>query len=247
MGCRPRRSRRALVPLLLLALVSSLVVGCGGGGAARDDATAESATATDILARASRRLAETPTVHFHLDVAGESYVDTGKNIRLLEAEGDLQRPDRVSATFKAEVLGRTITLQLITVGDQTWTTNILTGAWGPAPKEFAYRPTILFDNQDGIGPVMGRVQDARRLEDEEVDGRPTYHVVAEVAESVIETLTYKTMTGSPVIVDLWIDRETDDLLRARLSEPPTAGKAEPAVWTLDLSDHGEKVSIEPPV
>ena len=55
------------------------------------------------------------------------------------------------------------------------------------------------------------------------------------------------MTGSPVTVDLWIDRETDDLLRARLAEPPQPDKENPATWTLDLVRHGEEVSIEPPV
>jgi hypothetical protein len=46
---------------------------------------------------------------------------------------------------------------------------------------------------------------------------------------------------------LWIDQETHDLLRARLSEPPGPERPNPAVWTLNLSHHGEEISIEPPV
>jgi hypothetical protein len=204
-------------------------------------------TPDDILKKASRRLAETPTVHFILEVEGETYIDSGRNIRLLGAEGDLRRPDRVRTTFQAEVLNRAISLELVTIGDTSWTTNILTGKWGKAPLEFTYRPDVLFSTQDGIGPVMGRVEGARRLEDEEIKGRPVYHLRASVDQAVVGPLTYNTIQGSPVTVDLWIDQETYDLLRARMSEPPGTARPHPAIWTLDLSHHGEDVAIEPPV
>jgi hypothetical protein len=192
-------------------------------------------------------LAETPTVHFVLEVEGETYIDSAGTIRLLGAEGDLRRPDRVRTAFQAEIMGRAISLQLITIGEQSWTTNVLTGEWEPAPMEFAYQPDILFSTQDGIGPVMGRVEGAVRLEDEDVAGRPAYHLQATVDQETVGPLTYYTITGSPVTVDLWIDQETHDLLRARMSEPPGTARPHPAIWTLDLSHHGEDVAIEPPV
>lgn len=203
-------------------------------------------TASALLQQASARLAETPAVHFALEVQGDSFIDTTGNIRLVGAEGDLQRPDRVHTTFQAEVMGRTISMQLITVGQESWTTNILTGEWEPAPLEFAYRPDILFSTQDGIGPVMGRVDEVTRLDDEEIGGRAAYHLQATVDQEVVGPLTYHTIRGDPVTVDLWIDQETSDLLRARLTEPASEERPEPAVWTLALSHHGEDVAIEPP-
>ena len=235
-----------LIPALLVFMLH-VAAAFGTAAAATDGTPAASSAAVALLERASRRLAETESVHFELDVDGETFLDADGNIRLLEAEGDLQRPDRVRASFRVQVLRQNVTLQLITVGDRSWTTNLLTGEWEPAPVEFAYRPSVLFDNQAGIGPVMGRVEDVQQLDDEEVAGRTAYHLRASVAEEVIGPLTYETMVGSPVTVDLWIDRETDDLLRARLTEPPSAGRANPATWTLDLSDHGDQVTIEAPV
>jgi hypothetical protein len=231
-----------------LACAISLLLLSGCGGERPAPATPlPTPTPAQILEQASRRLAETPSVHFILDVAGDTFVDTGGAIRLLGAEGDLRRPDRVFTTFQAEVMGRQITLQLITIGEQSWTTNVLTGEWENAPLEFAYRPDTLFSTQDGIGPVMGRVQNAQRLDDEEIEGQSTYHLRATVDQSVVGPLTYYTITGDPVTVDLWIDQETHDLLRARLSEPPGPERPNPAVWTLNLSHHGQDVSIEPPV
>ena len=241
----PTLSRRHLLASTVAPFVA-LLAGCGTPPEQPTPTAAPTATPADLLTRASERLAATPAVGFSLDIEGDTFVDPNRTIRLLSATGDLVRPDRVWTEFQAEVVGRAITLQLITIADQTWLTNILTGAWGAAPTEFAYRPDVLFDTQNGIGPVMGRVEDVQRLEDDVLDDRPVYHLRAAVEESVIGPLTYYTLKGSPVVVDLWIDQETDDLLRAQLTEPRTTDKPNPAVWTLDLSDHGEQVTIEPP-
>lgn len=234
-------------PTMLMSSIACVLILIGCGAAKQEAATpGPTPTPLELLAKASARLAQTPSVHFALDVQGDTYIDTGGNIRLVGAEGDLKRPNRVHTTFQAEVLDRTISLQLITIGDDSWTTNILTGDWEAAPLEFAYRPDVLFSTRDGIGPVMDSVQDVERLADEDIAGRATYHLRARVEDSVVGPLTYYTINGSPVTVDLWIDRETDDLLRARLSEPPAGDRSNPAVWTLDLSHHGADISIEPP-
>lgn len=249
--------RRALVtriqsfPLLAATLLVLLMLaGCGGQPAADPTPTVvptPAPTVDDLLERASIRIAETPAVHYELTITGDTFLDTTETIRLLDAQGNLQRPDRVYSSFRAEVLGRTITLQLITVGPDSWTTDILSGEWVKAPDEFAYNPSVLFDNQNGIGPVMDRVTDARRLDDAELDGRPVYRIEATVDRETIGPLTSHLLNGPIVTVNLWIDRETDDLLRAELSQPATEAGEEPITWTLDLSRHGEEVSIEPPV
>lgn len=239
---------RALTGWALTLMILASTVGCGGSGTPTSVPPTPTVSPVEILRRASAQLAATQTVHFELTVEGKTFVDADKKIELLSASGDLERPDRVFTTFKAKALGAaTVTIKLITVGDQSWTTNILTGRWGAAPPEFAYQPTILFDNQQGIGPVLGRVEGATELTDDSVNGRQTYHIKADVDETVIGPLTMETMTGSPVTLDMWVDRETDDLLRARLAEPPGADRDQPATWTLNLSKHGEKVAIEPPI
>ncbi len=238
---------RPHAPLQCLVFLGMLVFLAACGADSPEPTPEDTASAAEILARASSRLAEIPSVHFSLDVEGETFVDTAGAIRLVGAEGDLVRPDKVSVQFQAEIVGRTITIQLITIGESSWTTNILTGKWEPAPVEFTYRPDVLFSTQEGIGPVMGAVTDAQRLDDEELAGRPAYHLQGKVEQDVVGPLTYYSMRGSPVTVDLWIDRETNDLLRARLAEPSGEDRPQPASWTLDLSHHGDEFTIAPPV
>ena len=232
-----------LAVTLLAAMLFVPMATIGGLSAHAGDEPA----ATEILAEASKRLAETKSVHFDLEIEGETFIDDNKTIQLLEAEGDLLRPDRVTTKFKAKLLGTaTATIELITIGEESWTTNLLTGNWEPAPEEFGYDPSILFDGEEGLGPVMGKVTEANREDDDEIDDRDTYRVKAVVEQSVIEGLTAGTMKGSPVAVELWVDRETNDLLRAKLVEPESEGVENPATWTLDISDHDRDVKIEAP-
>lgn len=242
----PTQFRR--VPRLsVLAVVLISLAACGGDDAATSTVSPVAVGPAEILQRTSARLAETRTTHFKLTVDGVTYVDEAKSIELLGAEGDLERPDRVRTTFKAKVSrGVNVTIELITIGDQSWSTDLITGKWGPAPAEFGYSPSVLFDNQNGIGPVMNKIVDPVQREDGDLDGRGVYRISGQGPGAIIGPLTMSTMTGDPVAVDLWIDRETYDLLRIMLTEPASAEKAG-ATWILDLSRHDQKVAIEPPV
>ncbi|MBA2276827.1 MAG: LppX_LprAFG lipoprotein, partial [Chloroflexia bacterium] len=110
-----------------------------------------------------------------------------------------------------------------------------------------YDPTVLFDNQGGLGPVINRLHGPEQRGDEEVDGRAAHHIAATADEASIGPLTGYTMRGSPVGVELWIDQETSDLLRIKLIEPASSGKDQPATWVMTISNHGEHVEIKPPV
>lgn len=233
----------AIASLCLITLVSGRSPVAPVRAADDDDAK----TSQEILLSASQRLAATQTLRFKLKVDGDTFIDYGHTMRLLEAQGELIRPDKVQTDFKLKVLGTvTISTSLLIIGDQRWATDLITGAWGPAPDEFSYDPGILFDNQNGIGPVMDRVQNAVRLDNEKIDGQSCFHLQAQVDPSIIDELSSGNLTGNPVTVDLWIDRATSDLLRVRLSEPDTVTDRDPATWTLDFSDQGKDLKIEPP-
>lgn len=237
------------IRMVIAALaVTVALVACGGGNSAPPTATTEPLTATQILSNASKRMAETTSLRFKLDISGKTYVDTAGTIQLLEASGELERPNKVRSQFKVRVAGTaTLTMQIITIGDQTWSTNLITGKWEQAPQEFSYNPSILFDKQGGVGPVMDKVTNAQRLDDEKLGGAEAYHVRADVTSEVIGPLTAETLTGSPVVVDLWIDQDNFDLLRARLTGVAPKGETEPVVWTLDLSGHDQPMHISAPV
>lgn len=237
--------RRLHVPIVLMIL-SILVAGCGSTADTQSTETLDPSV-TDILAAASTRMAETQSLRFSLDIEGQTFVDTAGTIQLVAARGDLARPDKVAVDFQVRLFGTgTVTIKMITIGTSSWTTDLLTGDWNTAPPEFGYNPSILYDNQQGLGPVMGRVQNPVLIGREDLDGIEVVRVSGTASEATMGPLTSNTMTGEPVGLELWIDPATSNLHRVIVSEPGSSGKDEPATWTMNLSNHDEQVSIEPP-
>jgi outer membrane lipoprotein-sorting protein len=232
------------IPALIALLLALVLAACGGESADVD----ENLAAPDVLANASERMANTQSMRFDLRVEGETFIDPAKTIQLVSARGSMARPDRVDVEFQARLFGAgTVTIKMITVGNASWTTNLLTGKWETAPEEFGYNPAVLYDNQNGLGPVMGKLWNVEVVGIETVDDRTTYHISGDASQAVMDPLTANTMEGDRIGVELWIDGETWDLLRIVLKEPESAEHADPATWTMHLTDHDKQVSIEPPV
>src|SRR6478609_10687449 len=154
------RHRRRYLSLAGFLAVATLLSGSVRAADVASTPVAPS-QATEILRATSKKLAETPSLHFSINIDGDAYIDDQDTIRLIEAEGDVVRPDRVIASFKVNVLNTVnASISMITIGDQHWSTDLISGKWISAPAEFAYDPGILFDNTLGIGPVMDQVNDA---------------------------------------------------------------------------------------
>jgi hypothetical protein len=248
----PTTTQPRLIPIaFVLVLLPSLVATGSTGATEMQTGTPAAAGGAgevrSILEAASQRLAETNSLHFSLQVEGTTYIDDGRTIQLSSAEGDVVRPDKVKASFKAEIAGLAIsTIELITVGDQSWTTNIITGDWEPAPTEFGYDATILFSDTEGLGYVMLNAVDPVLLPDEKLNDRDVYHIKTSGDAELIGPVTSDTMIGYPVGIDVWIDKETLDVVKVVLVEAETPEKDEPATWTIELSQQNDEMTIEPP-
>ena len=227
-----------LFTILTLVLVSALVPAAG--------LTADPEV-EDILSAAAKHLEDSETMAFTMELEGTTYVDEANTIQLLGAEGIMQRPDKVDVTFTALVLGRQqISIRMITIGEEAWITDIVTGKWVTSPPEFGYNPAILYDDKDGLGPVMSRMDDPQLQGSEDIDDRDAWHITATVDGEVTSALTSGTMRGTTQDLDLWIDKDTNDILRIRIAEPDDEDLEDPAVWTLTLFDHNKDVKIDRP-
>ncbi|CAN5774943.1 N/A [soil metagenome] len=224
----------------------AILTGCGVEDST-SIATSESLDAVTLLTQASDSLAETETLRFNLEIDGDTFVDEAGTIRLLAARGDLARPDRVDVEFQVELLGaQTVSIRMITIDDEAWTTNLLSGAWEPSPEEFGYNPTVLFDDQGGLGPVAGRLNSPQVLDAETIGGRETWPVQGTVDNDTISSLTSGTADGEVITVTLWVDQESSNVLQLQLTEPDDTDKENPAAWTMRLTGHNQDVTIERP-
>jgi outer membrane lipoprotein-sorting protein len=238
----PTPSRFRIISLFLAILV--ILAGCGSEESAGLD---EDIPVSEILQNSSDRLADTQSVAFRMNVEGTTYIDESHTLRLLNARGTMARPDKVDVEFQIEVASAPrVSIRMITVGDESWTTDIVTGRWVEAQDEFGYNPSILYDNQDGLGPVMGKITDPELIGIEQIDDVDTYHIRGYASQDVIDPMTMGTMSGDKITVDVWIDGETWNLMQVKVAEPTDEGIEDPATWTMNLGDHDEQVTIERP-
>lgn len=229
--------------LALFTLLAGTMVGCQRGDDNGSDDSA--ATAEDVLAAARTQWDDTETAQFTLAVDGEAFLDNDRTIRLRSAEGDILRPDSVSASASISVMLLTVDMSLIAVGGDMYMTNFVSGRWERAPDDFSYDPSILFSDSVGIGPILSGLQGPSLDGTERVRNSDTRKVTGTVNQDAVDDITAGAIQGESIPVTVWIGSDDNRIYRVTLTEPEGVS-AEPATWTLDLSDHDEPVTIEPP-
>jgi hypothetical protein len=209
------------------------------------------ATATPVseverqLLALDEQWAETESVHFTLDIDGATYLDANEQIELKGAEGDLARPESAKATATIQGGFIPFDVEIVTIGDDAWVTNFITGDWEAAPAGFDFNPALLFSETEGLSAVLlNDLREAELLGIENIDGRRARHITGLVSEDDIEDLVAGALLGDDIRVDVWMDEETDEVLRLRITEPET--EDDPTAWIMNFSDHNEPVEIEAP-
>jgi hypothetical protein len=220
--------------------------GASADGTQQAAPTATPVTADGVLTTAAERWSGTNSAHFNLEVDGEAFLDDEQTIALRSAEGDILRPDSVSAKATVSTVGLNFSMEMIAIGNEMWMTSLIqSGRWEEAPSDFGYNPAVLFSEEDGIGPVLTEMQSPELEDEEQVEGRDAHVVSGTVAQDAIDTITAGAIATENVPVTVWIDTETSDILKVVISGA-TSADAEESTWTLLVTDHDDPVEIEPP-
>jgi lipoprotein LprG len=237
-----------LISVLTIATLLAVTAACMGNDGESDttDPEATPVTAESVLSSASDRWSETESAHFNLTVEGQAFLDDAGTISLRSAEGDIKRPDSVTATARLGAIVGNINVQIIAIGGEVYMTNFISGRWEVAPDDFSYDPSVLFSDTDGIGPVMTQLQ-SPQLRDgtETVNGREAHVITGTVDAQTVSRITAGTIEGEAIDVVLWIAQDNYDLVQVTLTEPEGV-RDEPATWTLLLTEHNKDVTIEAP-
>lgn len=127
-----------------LVIACMIVSACGGS-------TTPSATA--LLARSASAFDQMTSFHFSLTA---QHLGDSDPLPVTQATGDVQRPDKLSATALVASPFGSVQVKLIIIGQQEWITNPLTGAFQPT-TDYAGLLAI-FDAQQGVGAVLTHLQ-----------------------------------------------------------------------------------------
>ena len=230
--------------LLGTALIALILVGCAHSP--QPDPTAvplPTPTPIDVaalLTRSGEATGALNTFRFQLEHNRDGGTPLTDTLTVTEADGRVVSPDSVSIEFAGTLGNFAVRSSLITLGDDSYMTNPLTGVWEQVAREVS--PLGFFDPQRGIGSMMTEVQSPVLVSKSEAD----YEIEGALPVEALEPLLGGLVEGTTVNVRLTIDSDSLFLKRAILDGRVTAIEPDGVVRTITLSEFNEQVTIEPP-
>lgn len=206
----------------------------------------------EIISRSADRMASLAGFEFLIERSGEpAFLDIEGTISFRRAEGKFTSPDRVQTTVRVILPGLVSEVQIISVGDTQWETNLLTGEWQASDPRYSFNPSRLFNPETGISAVLARDLTNPALLDDlqeipEVPGKKLYVIETVMQGDSAYQMTYGMIDNEPLRVKLWIDPVTFDLYRVLLVDPADPGSAEDTLWQIDFWSFGNTFEVEPP-
>jgi hypothetical protein len=201
-------------------------------------------TPRQVLDRAADEVEKAQSAHFVLEQQNGS-VQLAAGVQVVNAEGDVQRPDRLRMKFTLRLAGFTAESELIAIADDVFLTNPLSGQWQRAPASTG-APRVL-DTERGMSRLLRQVVDPQRVGTETVDGAQTVHLRGRVPAAAFASMTGAQVTGESVPGDLWVGSSDFLPRQVRLSGPISAGDMAETVRVLKFSNYNAAVAIERPI
>ncbi|MCP4361326.1 MAG: LppX_LprAFG lipoprotein [Chloroflexi bacterium] len=205
-----------------------------------------------ILQNAATRMNQMAGFQFNIAREGApAYLDPDEILSFRRATGAYAAPDKAAAAVR--VIGPAIItdVDVISIGETQWQTNVATGAWEELPPNFGFNPTTLFDPQIGLQTILLedmtnlQLAELQNLKDDDGPDQELYHLTGEATGERLYEMSGTLIGPAPVIVELWILPETFELVRVLVTEP-IPDTEETSLWQVDFANFDEVIEILPP-
>jgi hypothetical protein len=231
-----------------LLILTSAFIACSSTGCERT--TPEPLSAEEILNLAIERTANLTGFECSLLREGSrAFVDPEETIALRRIDGSFVAPDKLRATVRVITPGLVTEFQIISLGEDQWFTNLITGEWEVVPSAWGFYPATLFEPETGMVSVLRTDLSNLQLEGlaelDEVPGKQLYHLSAGLSGENLYYLSYGMIASDRMDVELWVEPGSFEVHRIVLAEP-MPDENEPRIWTLDFWNFDRVAEIAPP-
>ncbi len=243
------RCERPSPPQILLALILLLFT-----LAACSDPSLPDIPAEELVQQTAVRLQDATGFQFTIARDGApAFLDPGETLSFRRATGAYVAPDRALATVRVIGPGLITDVDVISVAEIQWQTNVVTGVWEELPPNWGFNPAVLFDNDIGIQAVLladlsqVALAEPENLVESEGPDELLYSVTAVASGANIYQMSGFLIGPEAVGIQLWIRPETFELVRIVLREPEPEYEELESTWQVDISHYDELIDIQPPV
>lgn len=183
---------------------------------------------------------------FHLTMKTENLGDTGASqIVISAADGDVLMPDKIRAQANVLLSGQAVTINLISVGEHQFITDLITGRWEVVKGMFD--PRTLTNPDTGLIALVAKLQDVTGPTSDTVNGTPCWRVNGQLPA---QDLAFFTGGGVPAgtMLQTSICAGQSDGLPYEVSVVGEAAKGDSPQTTrrFFLSKYNENISIVAP-
>ena len=179
--------------------------------------------------------------HFRLEHSDNGSTPFSDTLDITEAEGDVVSPDSVSIEFAGRFSDRfAMRASLITIGDDSYMTNPLSGNWERVPPEVS--PLAFFDPQDGIGAMIAGIRNPS-LSSKDGNG---FIIAGDLDSQALRPLLGPATQRGTVRVEVSLDKDTLYLKRAIIAGRLTAAEPDGITRTITLSQFNEPLRVSAP-
>jgi hypothetical protein len=208
--------------------------------------------AADIVQNSAARMNELAGFKFDITREGAAaYLDPDEILSFRRAAGAYVAPDKAKATVRVIGPGLITDIDVISIAETQWQTNVATGAWEELPPNWGFNPAVLFDENVGLQAILTadmtnlQLGEPQNLKDEDGPDQLLYTLTGEVTGESLYEMSGTLIGPESVTVEIWVAPETFELMRVIVTES-VPGVAEPSIWQLDFSNFDEVVEIVPP-
>jgi lipoprotein LprG len=201
----------------------------------------------ELLTRAGQATQTAQTLRFSVTLAGAPvYTDSSRLFALRSMEGALRRPDAVLTTLAVRSAAGLAEIRTVSLDGQQYATNPLTRAWQCLAPGTVYDPATLFAAERGLESLLqGGVEEIALVGEEEIGGRPTYHLRGTVPGERMVAVSGGMVGAGPVQLDVWADKESFRATQIVLVDTAT-DTVSPTTWTMTFNGYDEPVDVRAP-
>ena len=93
----------------------------------------------EIITQSAARMQGLPGFHFVIERSGTpAYLDYDETLAFRRADGDFVAPDKASAAIRIIAPGLIAEVEIVSLGEEYWETNVLTGEWMQLPAGMGF-------------------------------------------------------------------------------------------------------------
>jgi hypothetical protein len=166
-------------------------------------------------------------------------------VQIRNANGDVVMPDKVKAQAIVILSGQSVTVNLISVGDNQFITDPITGQWRVIKG--VLDPRTLTNPDTGIISLVGKVQNVSQPVDDSVNGVPCWRITGQLDAKYLAFFTGGGVPSGTMLQTTACVGKSDMLpYQVKVTGEAAVGDLTNTARTFTLSNYNETISITPP-